>query len=284
MGDAISVHIEQNLKNMKLYDYIYKWKDGFSGFKLNNKYGIIKQNEKNEKIVLVEATYDYISEFYNGLAEAQKGSLRGMLDKNGNLVVDCIHEELYLPAEGLIGVRKGNKWGFIDYHGHQKIDFLFDKTDLFSEGLCEVQKNKKSGFINTLGVLVIDYQHDAAYRFSEGLCAVKKGNNYKDEKWGFIDHNGNIVIDFQYKDVLSFSEGLAAVCLKYNWGFIDKTGKIVLDFKYPEVTSFENGIAEVFETQYIDDPEYRADTFGSERMEHVTLYYINKEGAKIDKE
>ena len=101
------------------------------------------------------------------------------------------------------------------------------------------------------------------------------------EKWGFIDDNGNLIIDSLYKDVQSFSEGLAAVCLSYRWGFIDKIGKTILDFKYPEVTNFNNGIAEVFEIEYIDDPEYRAMTFDSERSEHATLYYIDKAGVKI---
>lgn len=64
------------------------------------------------------------------------------------------------------------KWGFIDKELNVVIDFLYDDVFPFSEGLAAVQLNGKKGFINRKGEIVIGFQFDKASYFKNGKSSV----------------------------------------------------------------------------------------------------------------
>lgn len=140
--------------------------------------------------------FSNISSFSGCLATVLSKGKKGIIDRNGAIVVE--------PKFHHIG------YGFL--------------LEGFSEGLTSVTVNDKQGFINTRGEIVIEPKFAQVDKFSDGLAAVRVE---KDGKWGAIDRSGNMVIEPQFPDKLWFSGGLARVDIDEKIGYIDRTGKFV---------------------------------------------------------
>lgn len=106
----------------------------------------------------------------------------GVIDEQGNFVVEPIYNQISPPVEGRAMFSYNNNMGY------------------FGDG-------KKRGYFDENWEIVIEPIYDSAADFSEGRAAVGKsgvGN-------GFIDINGNEVVPLIYSDVDSFKNGVAKV-------------------------------------------------------------------------
>ncbi|WP_348636644.1 WG repeat-containing protein, partial [Campylobacter lari] len=72
----------------------------------------------------------------------------GLIDKQGNLVIEAKYDDIYDFSEGLARVELNGKWGFIDKQGNLVIEAKYDDIYDFSEGLARVELNGKWGFID----------------------------------------------------------------------------------------------------------------------------------------
>ena len=143
----------------------------------------------------------------------------GFIDKQGNTVIPCKYDNVWLFSEGLAGVELNGKWGFIDKQGNTVLPFKYDWAGPFIEGLAAVKLNGKYGFIDKQGNTVLPFKYDYVWLFSEGLAKVELNGKY-----GFINKQGNTVIPCKYDWARSFSEGLAQVKLNGKYGYINTRG------------------------------------------------------------
>lgn len=141
----------------------------------------------------------------------------GYCNKNKEILIDCIYDEVGFPYKDLVPVSKDSKIGIIDLHGNQIIPFKYDRIT-----------TREKQFI-----LGINY-----FNYNEGLLPV-----FKDYKFGFIDEENELVIPIIYDDVHHFSEGYTGVKKSNKWHFIDKNGIIARKFYYDSIHSFQNGLA-----------------------------------------
>ncbi|EAK0978971.1 WG repeat-containing protein [Campylobacter lari] len=120
-----------------------------------------------------------------------------------------------------IQAKLNGKWGFIDKNGEIIINPIFDNVSNFKENLASVKINGKWGFINESGKFITEPIFNYAWNFKENFASIRLK-----EKWGFINKNGNIAIKPIFDYTLDFNENLAGAKLNGKWGFIDKSGKI----------------------------------------------------------
>jgi hypothetical protein len=236
--------------------------DGLAWVLINDAYGFI---DKSGKLVIL-TEFTYVTSFREGIAIVSKNDLKnikkiryGAINKQGQVIIDFLYEDLFGFYEGLSSAKKfgSSKYGFIDKDGKEVIKPEFDTASFFSEGkaLVSVREKKNGihnyGFINRLGEYVIKPKFkDGVSPFSEGLAAVgvEIGKNLK---VGFIDETGNFVIKPQYDNAEDFSEGLAAVRIgnaeKGRVGFINKSGEMVINPQFNHVLfqKFKNGFSRV---------------------------------------
>jgi hypothetical protein len=183
-------------------------------------------------------------------------------------------------VDGLAGVQVGGKWGVINEQGEFVIEAKYEFINLFKDEVACFYENNLAGYINKKGEVVIKPQFKQAKDFSEGMAA------FLDEKsnlWGFIDLTGEIVIKPKYTMVRNFSEGTALVniggecyyefCSQWGGGLvgvIDKTGKEIVPIEYKIGYSSTDGLIIL---QKIDgvDPEYSS--------KNITFYKKGKTGA-----
>ncbi len=223
------------------------------------------------KLAKVAADADCVYDFSEGLAAFKKGDKIGVVNKNGDIVLQptvydggmCIAGKgggSFIPLlfiEGMALVRKGGyydennnlvkpwKYGYIDKNGKEIIPCTFDGAESFSEGYAVVYKDGKGGVIDKSGKQVVPYKYDMISDFSEGLAKI-----WTDDRLiGYINTKGKEVVPIKYLGRWStdFSEGFAAVGVdsgdSLKCGYIDKTGKVVIEPVYDLAGMFHDGRA-----------------------------------------
>ncbi|MGL5892322.1 MAG: WG repeat-containing protein, partial [Bacteroidia bacterium] len=153
-------------------------------------------------------------------------------------------------------------WGLIDINGNYVLDPIYHTIFNWHEGFARLEKvrskidvggdwanhyNGEYGFINANGKLITDFSFGYAKDFSNGLAAV---NKYK--KWGFIDTNGQTAIPCKFDDVYSFNDDGCIVSLNNKWGLIDRNGNWKLENKFESLLGFSFGLAVASETSQSD--------------------------------
>ncbi|EAI4827076.1 WG repeat-containing protein [Campylobacter lari] len=99
----------------------------------------------------------------------------GFIDKQGNLVIEAKYDDIDNFNEGLARVKLNEKYGFIDKQGNLVIEAKYNYVDDFSEGLAMVELNEKYGFIDKQGNLVIETEYDVVLDLVEGAEYNFKG-------------------------------------------------------------------------------------------------------------
>jgi len=212
---------------------------------VNGKQGFIDRNGQ----VVIKPIYEQVESFADGLAPVKVKDKWGFIDKTGKIFIEPRFDEIrWSFHEDLASVRIGEKWGFIDKSGKFVIKPNLEYGHNFDDdrSIINVGKNSelKHGVIDKTGKLITEQLFEwSGWSFSEGLLDVKLNG-----KWGFINREGKMVIPAKYKDAEGFSEGLAAVNFneeKSQWGFIDKSGNVVIPAQFEEGWYFKDGLAAI---------------------------------------
>ena len=169
------------------YQELKEAKNGIYIAKLNDKYGIIDQNQI-EKI-----SFNYTGITYNQKAEiylAEDAEYKtSIIDNNFNVKITGILSEINEDKE-YIRMRINDEYKYYNLKGEEKsnTEILKDNTLFLSK------KDGKYGYVDKKGNVVVDYIYDDATEQNEyGYSAIKK-----DGLWGSIDKEGNVIIEPKY--------------------------------------------------------------------------------------
>lgn len=109
----------------------------------------------------------------------------GYVDRYGNDVIEAKYDYASDFSEGLAAIRIGDnetgKWGFIDKTGKEVIQPKYENVSSFKNGMAWIAENGKVGTIDKSGNYIITPQFDDAWYVSDGPLSVKV-----DGKWGVI--------------------------------------------------------------------------------------------------
>ncbi len=180
------------------------------------------------------------SDFHEGRACISKrkntGLFKGFINRDGEIIVPPVYDEVACFSEGLCGVKKENRWGFIDLSGNEVIPAIYDEISDFSCGLAATRKFDEDivRYIDKNGITIFSVK-DRLNIFSEGLLTSR--DEGKTRRWGFRNTSGNWYIEPQFSNAQHYSEGLAGVETyvtkkEQKTGFIDHEGRLVLPYIY----------------------------------------------------
>ncbi len=185
------------------------------------------------------------------LLKFQKGEKYGIINNDGVVLADAIYDNIWDYFHGFIIVTKDDKEGFIDENGKEITEIKYDMYGVgnFFEGFARVKYNGKWGFIDTTGKEVIPLKYDNVFNFVDGVAPVcVKG------KWGLIDKTGKEILAPKYAQIgykaegigtlVGFRGGIAQVKdFNNKWGYIDETGKEVVKPQFDEAYDYRDGFA-----------------------------------------
>ena len=199
------------------YDYIGEFYQGVAIVIKNDKYGAIMIGGKE----IVPPIYEELSEFKDGYAVAKWNSEERIVNLSGQIRVSKDDKEIYLPEE--------YDWGF---------DFI--------EDICVVVKNDKYGIIDSHFNVKLECEYDSFSNYHNGYGVFSK---YRESKWSddvwvdnfLIDNNGKV----QYKIKESFADGHKIVCCvddqQNMYGVMDSNMQIIIPVKYSKINRLKSG-------------------------------------------
>lgn len=229
--------------------------------------------------LVIEAKYDHVGEFSEGLAVVGHGYVFEGLDKvkpgGGNFVpiplepdgfkweiidesgkvvaklntnwnyMHSIFSEGLAPFQGDIATDdNGHLFGYMDKTGKTVIEPRFLFAWYFKDGLAPVcVDNQKCGIIDRTGKFVVPPVYNETREFSEGLALVRNA------EWlgGYVNKSGEVVIapELGSPGRADFNEGLAPAAAGTKFGFIDKLGRFAIQPQFDWVGPFSEGLAPV---------------------------------------
>lgn len=130
----------------------------------------------------------------NGLAPVSKDKWFGLVNVDGDVVIDFQYQSIVMSTVNAYSVSKDNKWGFVTKSNQVIIPIEYDLTSDFIENVCAVKKGDKWGFIDLLNQVVIPFEYDGCTDFNKGIAGVMKN-----DQWGIINKSNELIIDYQYE-------------------------------------------------------------------------------------
>ena len=230
-----------NKKGNVIWQYKH-WEDeafitnGLAAVEDWNKWGFIDETGK----AVTPIKYDYVSEFYEGLALVKFDNKSAFLNEKGEEILTFTNSQ-YNDVEpfsnGLSRVGLNEKYGFINKNRHEVIPLIYDNAGCcdhvvsFSEGMASVEIDDRWGFINLKGEQITPCVYERAEQFSDGMALVSR--RLYCLKQVFIDLKGEEVIDLsKYDWAKSFSNELALVVKGSKFGYINKRGYEVIPLSF----------------------------------------------------
>ncbi|MDR2594199.1 MAG: WG repeat-containing protein [Fibromonadaceae bacterium] len=178
--------------------------EGLYGFqdKSSKKWGYKNKNGE----IAINAQFDKVGFFLDGMAATLNGKKWGAIDKKGNIVINPQYDDLGYDGNGLFPAKVGKKWGWVNKKNETIINPQFDESSgFFGNKLASVQMGSKWGYINREGQIIINPQFFFAFPFNGDYAMVIT----TDGKAGFIDKTGTYVVsplyDINEKDIYEYS-------------------------------------------------------------------------------
>ena len=164
----------------------------------------------------------------------------GVINAKGKYVIEPKKDRRYWNlGEGRLSYREGEdyKRGLLDKNGNVLLEPKYDYMYPFSCGLALVETDRKYAFINTKGQEVLSDYYSAT-SFVEDMAWVMKD---EDSKIELIDKRGNVLLTLEEDERPNdFHNGLALITTEkwentkavITYSYINKSGKVIYSWKH----------------------------------------------------
>lgn len=196
-------------------------------------FGVIHElgNDKEEVKDMLKS-YDVVSQIDSlSVAWVRQNDKIGMIDYNGNLVLDYQFTEVGKFVDGLAWVSLGTRIGYVDGDGDVIVQPLYTFAHTFRNRLALVGNETGYAVINTEGKTLRTINADMIDTFYEGKAVFRRDGMYGYfSEWSYME-----AIPAAYTSADRFKDGLAIVAKNKLMGCIDHKGIEVIPVKYQSV-------------------------------------------------
>ncbi|MEX1003244.1 MAG: WG repeat-containing protein [Crocinitomicaceae bacterium] len=206
----------------------------FYPFKANGKWGFIDRTGE----VLVDAKFEAVEAFEEGLAVVKSGGQYGYLNKLGEVVIATKFDDALPFQEGRAVIDVGGLLGMIDRNGDFVVDPNYEDLGNLSDGLAYFLKDSLYGYFDEKGKIRLKPQYTEAYDFDNMRAIVSKNDYY-----GLIDAYGTSIMAFKYEVLYPFWDSMYIVQLNDHRGVMNMSGDTIIPFEYDYIGALVNGKA-----------------------------------------
>lgn len=208
-------------------------------FKKGNDYGYIDDSGNEMKLNGVVKAYDFKE---SGVAKVKTANGYGLVDQDGEFVIEPKYDKLNELQNGLILARTEKGYGYLRPNGNWHLKPQWNIAESFKNGKAVAANESGFGLIDKTGEWVLPPEYDIIWYANYDRWVVGK-----DGKFGAIDKENKWVVDIELDELQSFSDGLAPYRDNELWGYIDTSGRVQLEPRYFLVWAFRNNQARVAE-------------------------------------
>ena len=227
------------LSKVSSVDYLYpawKYDDNYE-----KRWGYLDNTGK----FVIKPKFDIAEDFHNnGFAVVWQDGYQGIIDRNGEYLLEPVYGNLRIDTSGFIIASQGKKSKLFDLKGKM----IFETEGAigkFKEGRAvfekKTEKGSRYGYINSFGIS-IEAKYLSASNFEQGKGLVQLENT----QYALINWEG-ILARFDYSYVGDHSEGLLTYKKDYDspTGYINEKGEVVIEAKFVYAEPFKKGLAKV---------------------------------------
>lgn len=230
------------------YDNVNNFSCGRAKVKTGGMYYYIDQSGK----IINSTGFEHGEDFYNNYAVVEKDDVEGLINTNGDYVIQPMYLELGdVASNGLLSfcITRG-KYGYIDLQNQRKIDHDYAYVSVFINGVACVLQGSKWGAINAEKRFVIQPTYNSLKSITGKSMIIfsEKTSGSSSSLYGIMDQNGNIKVQAIYQNIDDDETGngiLRAQNTSGKYGFIDVDGNTVIPFNYDDAMSFRGELTAV---------------------------------------
>lgn len=196
---------------------------------------IVEFREKHPEFPFPEMIETDLSLVGKALFLYKKNGKYGFMNRSGESMVQAQFDFASNFSNGLAVVVKDNKFGYIDKSGEVVIDYQFDEAQDFVQGRAIVEKDGLFGLINPTGDYVMEPKYLDIGSLNEGLFYAET-----DEGFRYYTLDGSVAFDTEFDEAFAFENGIAKVVEAGVSGYIRKDGSWVVNSTRGELRQFHD--------------------------------------------
>jgi len=240
--------------------------------RIEPKYGFID----SKGALKIEANYDQLKNFGDGLAPFQQNGEWGYLNRDGTVIIPPTFQRAEPFSANMAVVKKGRYYGTIDRNGREVIPFEYKRIGGFVNGRTIVKSEAGEGLINELGVVLLKPKFSSITAFNDGnFYLVKDKKDYglfdgegnkilptkyakigqpgesgvfyvrNDKLYAMFNTSGKRITKFTYRNLREEKEGVMAFKKGRYYGYMDAAENIVIPEQFSNAYNFQDGLAKV---------------------------------------
>ncbi len=193
-----------------IYQEIREFSEDRAAVKLNGKWGFIDRLGHVEVPLIYDAVIDFCY-------DERIQDFRYINYDFKNEWSDILFKKPMEFTQYFAPVKLDSKWGFVNKQGEITVPIIYDEVYSYKYGYALVQTNGKWKFIDRFGVTTFDTDFDEINGNYEWFTPVRV-----EDKWGYITRNGKSGIFPKYQHAAPFKFDIAIVQSNNKWGYIDR--------------------------------------------------------------
>ncbi len=179
---------------------------------------------------------DSISAFRNNYAVVYQHQRQGLMDRNGQVIIEPVYGEIRFTEGGSIEARKPDSWSFLDGENHILGQQLAEGIVPLSPNCYAVRSGGKIQLADN------DFQplnpafFSSLGEFRNGIALYKTGKGT-----GVINAEGKVVVPAEYHQLIVDANAfIACTDLRYKngWVILDASGKTLTEKHYEYIGAF----------------------------------------------
>ncbi len=171
----------------------------------------------------------------NGGIGIGNGDRWGFIDETGRFAIQPAFDYVEpFNDNGLAVVHMDGKKGLIDKNGKLVLEPVYTHIGVFENGVAIANLEDSSRIINEKGQIMVEMPYFAVY-FRDGFAVFTKSNSMGESRYGYMDQTGRVIGEPRYLDVSPNKDGTAVVMTEERlYQAIDKNGSVIrtLDCEY----------------------------------------------------
>ncbi|MEM8584360.1 MAG: WG repeat-containing protein [Bacteroidota bacterium] len=186
--------------------------------------------------VAILPTFLSAGDFQEGHAWVRTVSGFGLIDAEGQTVIEPQYEKLSDLTNGRLVFKQAEKYGLRDLDQiliAPQYDRLTDDGDLL-----RAREGRLYGYLQPDGEWMIEPAYQMASPFANGRATV-----LKEGEWQLIDVSGRNLLAADYQQLFPAGEQLWVVEADGAYGAVNADGRVVIDLVYDEIQPFSSGLA-----------------------------------------
>lgn len=157
----------------------------------SGKWGYLNKNGD----LIIPCIYDDVGNFFEGYALALFESKKILINANGKVIVNSENDDIGALGDGVVGVKKADKWGYVSAsNGKSFISPKFENIGPFKDGYAWVKTSDKVGLIDKKGKTIIPFQYQFSEHLENGYSVVSKDNIHV----GVVDRTNKTIVPIEY--------------------------------------------------------------------------------------